>query len=304
MSSRKITLIAAIVIVIVACVVAGYMYLQLSYAETKLTFLNMNLSSTTEELKAAEEKLIDLNTKLLDTTEKLSATEKKLASLNTSLSVTTEKLTVTEERNTQLQSSLRDEQIEKSRLETLLLDTNTSLSKVSQELVVKQAELAKSLDELQTAREQIEAMDKNMALMEKNITTLEKEVALKDEKVSSLSKVLTRLDNDRKLLIQLRMKVPETRNETHDYWSDVRNLSVQSDPSLGFSVDAIIANIDGYYDWLETMPGADSTITEYCMWLFTYPPEAYEYDQAVSDFRGEVYLTVINHIRTAVDLIS
>ena len=247
----------------------------------------------------------------------------RLANLSTCLSSTEEELSAAIEKIERLQSDLRDLQIEKSRLEALLSTANASLLEAKQEIAAKKAELEGALEDLRSARgqitnlnekivglnekivglnEKITELNKEIAAKDREIVLRDKEIALRDERTSSAKKAMLRLDDDRKLLVYMRMELPDERQEAIDYWNTVKNLSIRSDPSLGPSVDAIIANIDAYFNWYDARP-TDATQEEWLMWILEYSREAYRYDLAIRNFRREAFLVIIVHIDTAVDLL-
>lgn len=235
------------------------------------------------------------------------------------------------------QPRLADVQIEKSRLEVLLSTTNASLSEALRDLADKEvelagkeaeledkkAELAGLLKDLQSARERIATLEKEIAVMnvtlqgeiavmnatvaaqEGKIAALEEEISTREEKISKIEKAAFKLDNDGKLLIYLRMELPETRQDALNYWEYVKNISVSSDARLGPLVDKIIFYIDSYFDWFERLPSPDAPQEEWDAWLLEYyRTDAVEYGLAIDEFTKEVYLVIVTHIKEAVELVG
>jgi len=68
---------------------------------------------------------------------------------------------------------------------------------------------------------------------------------------SSLQGMIPALNQDRLLLIELRKDLPETRSTAGLYLSQLKELGVSSDTSLGPKVDRIIRLLPTYFDWYE-----------------------------------------------------
>jgi len=201
-----------------------------------------------------------------------------------------EQLSSAEERITELEEELRNNEAERIRLETLLSTLNANLTHLSRKLLEREAELGEALRELESAKEEI--------------LSLRGERDLGEAKISDLREILSKLEKDRILLVYLRMDLPDTRQLAHEHWSIVKEIAIQSDPSLGPKVDTIIAYIDAYFDWIETQPEANASMEEYANWLFTAPPGVFEYDDAVDAFYKDALLVVIMDIKIAVDILD
>jgi uncharacterized membrane-anchored protein YhcB (DUF1043 family) len=127
---------------------------------------------------------------------------------------------------------------------------------------------------------------------------------------SSLSKldqalsVLDTLQNDRILLSWMNRDLPGTREGDREFWNETRALAAKSEPSLVFTVDRILDNLDIYYDWQERFPNPAGNTREdlinwcplFIDWLFAQPPGADQYNQYVNQLREEILLVVISHI--------
>jgi len=167
-------------------------------------------------------------------------------------------------------------------------------------LTITEAELGHTLQELQSTEGELSTTQANLESTTDQLKRL-------DLTLTQVKQILPKLENDRLLLIELRRNLPETRMEARGYWNFVKQLAVSADPTLGPDVDRIIALIDPYFDWLETMPGEDATDAEIFDWAFYdyfYVHEAYLYSEAIDFFKDAVLHMVIDHIDVALELIS
>lgn len=229
----------------------------------------------------------------------------RLESLNRNLSETLEDLSRAEGQITQLQSELTDTRIEKSNLEDMLSRTNATLSETMQELSVKKEELKKALEELSSIKDELAVMNEKIAVKESQIAIMSDKISIMEEKISKIEKTISKLENDRKLLIYLRIEMPETREDTFEYWQTIKNASIASDARLGPLVDEIMLYIDAYFDWLDKQPSPEASDEEWCIWLFErFLPPVIEYDRAINRFTKEVYLVIITHIELVTELTS
>ncbi len=201
------------------------------------------------------------------------------------------------------------------------------------ELKIKESELAQSqtiVNDLQsqaTSNElENESMSQKISSLNNELNVLENQ--LQDNKIqlsdsilraeiseSELSKLNSRLDyitvtiekfeNDKLLLVELRKKIPSSRNEAHDHWGRVKDIAVISDPTLGPKIDKVISMIDAYYDWLDDQPGVNSTDTEFFNWIVEGNISgAINYTAEIGQFQNDALLAVIIRMDAAISIIS
>lgn len=204
-----------------------------------------------------------------------------------------------------LEENLSKSMVERKALERMVSKLNSSLSEALAELEGKKMRVEELVSELNAVREQNRRMAKNYSMIEAELKVKSEMLRLAENKLSKIEKIILSLEKDRKLLIQLRMDVPEEKEEVLRYWRKVKNLSIQLDPSLGPMVDRIIESVDPYFEWVEKQPEVNASLEEWGRWFLDYyVTGANAYGEAIGDFLKEVYLAIINHIRVAVELIS
>jgi len=119
-----------------------------------------------------------------------------------------------------------------------------------------------------------------------------------DEKISKLSKAVEKLKDDKELLLTLRARVPEAREDAERFWNDTRELIERIDPNMIPMIDEILYYLDSYFDWVEAAPPENATEEEVCEWIFNYTMnfEAQQYGRAIEDFRSAAYNLIISHL--------
>jgi len=205
------------------------------------------------------------------------------------------------------EESLAVTQANLDKTQMLLLATKTNLTKSEAELKEALQKLQSTMGELSTTQANLKSTKEELSTTQANLKFTSDQVKSLNGTLTQVKRIVSKLDNDRLLLIELRKDLPETRAEAKDYWSNVKRLAVKSDPALGPSVDKIIVQIDAYFDWIEAMPGGDATSEEILIWLideYFYVYAAYRYSDAIEAFQKEALLVVVTHIDIAVELIS
>lgn len=192
----------------------------------------------------------------------------------------------------QLTTEKEDLTAEKTSLQRTLSSTEASLESALEDLSSKVDELERTLEELQST--------------EADLDSARNQIRDLNGTVTQVKKIMAKLDYDRLLLIELRKDLPETREATRTYWDNVKSIAVESDPSLGPSVDKVIVLMGNYFDWLDRMPLENATMEEWWAWLIDdwFMSGAADYIDAIDAFANEALLVVINHIGTAVELVS
>ncbi len=99
------------------------------------------------------------------------------------------------------------------------------------------------------------------------------------------------LNQDRLLLIELRKDLPDTRDSANLYLTQLKELGVESDPSLGPKVDRIIRLLPTYFDWYEQeYPSLGEAMEAYVN------SGAVDFDTAYRDFEKDALHVVIKRL--------
>ncbi|GBC69257.1 hypothetical protein HRbin01_00953 [archaeon HR01] len=209
-------------------------------------------------------------------------------------------------------------QVEVNRLTAEIESRDGEISSLNSQVVQLRNEVSRLSTDLESERDTALALQKTiegyrlriggLENMVSNLTSrLEQVVSqntLTGSKLEEVKNALEILKNDRILLSWIRTSPPGTREGDRGYWNETRALAINSNPSLAFSVDRILANLDLYYDWQERFPNpAGNTrqdFLDWCPlfvdWLFEQPAGVDQYGAAIQDFREEVFLVVISHL--------
>lgn len=183
-----------------------------------------------------------------------------------------------------LNSKLEELRDKSTRIEILYASANATLTSTAQQLKAKENELASALATLRTAQSETEAVK---------------------QKLEMVRRALAKIDADRALLVDLRREVPDRREDARSFWQDVRGRAVVSDSTLGAAVDRILDGLDTYFDWIDVQPGVGTTPEEYGRWLFKAAAAgAFDYLEAIDDFRSDALLVAIIHIEQAAGLFA
>lgn len=204
----------------------------------------------------------------------------RVSELEDTVTKSLEKISASEVRIGQLESGKMTAELERTKLETLLSAADKRLAESVKDLEAKKSELEKAQTDVSSAKEKIVGLEK---------------------KIASLKESTIRLDADKKLMLELRKDPPFDRAAATQFWKDLRSLAVQSDPSLGPTVDSVIINVNGYFSWIESNPGLSRGLLAFCNWIITAPAEAFLYGSSISTLQRSVLLVVVTHITTAIE---
>ena len=110
------------------------------------------------------------------------------------------------------------------------------------------------------------------------------------------------VEKHRLLLVEMRRDIPVTREDARDYWSNLKSIAADADPSLVTPIDRIILRIDNYFDWDERQPSLQVSVDdEYLAWLESYGLSgASEYSAYVDVFTKDAMLAIINQLDSIV----
>ena len=189
-----------------------------------------------------------------------------------------------------------------------------------EELLAAQGDLKQQLAEAQAtiggletavAEERAGAQRAKAAVQEANILVAQRDerIAELEEKAAEISTLQDRLslyesalepvDPDRLLLIELRKDPPGDREAAREYWENVKELAVQSDPSLGPKADRVLRLIPTYFDYIEAAGEAQT-----CEGIFDayFTSGVIDYFSVESDFERDLYLVLINRLDSLIVL--
>ena len=146
-----------------------------------------------------------------------------------------------------------------------------------------EAELSKALDGLRSNQTEVANLQQRLELIQRSIS---------------------RLDNDRILLADLRRDVPTTRDEAKSFWEGVKSRAVKVDSTLGVSVEDILSKLDNWFIWLARLNNA-TTFEEFGrLYVDAVNAGAFDYFDAITKFQQDALLTVIVHLDQVVTLLT
>lgn len=110
-----------------------------------------------------------------------------------------------------------------------------------------------------------------------------------------IERFLAGAEADRRLLSELRKRVPDSRTEAEIFLARLKELAERADPvRLAPRANRVLEQATIYYDWLETeFETAEEEIYEY------YIGGAQGFSRALEEFENAVLLTAMNRLDTA-----
>lgn len=207
----------------------------------------------------------------------------------------------------QLQPRVEDLRANLAKTEDRLSVTQANLDKTQMLLSATKTNLTRSETELKNTLQSLQSTKEELSTTQANLKSTTDQLNRLTSTLNQVKKIVTNMDADRLLLIELRTEPPDTRVGARASWTNVKRLAVNADPALGPSVDKILAQIDAYFNWLDAMPSLNATSDKILKWLIDDYYDvyfAYRYDEAIAIFKDEVTRMVITHIDMANDLIS
>ncbi len=210
----------------------------------------------------------------------LSSSAEQVTDLEKNLQQTNQELSTAKDATEDLRVRLGDAQRDKERAESLLATADTKLSEALRDLDAKKVELKNAQDQLQLEKDRYGKLSRQMSTVEKS---------------------LDQLKNDKLLLAELRKEMPETLEESRQYWINLRNVAVNVDSSLGGKVDKILANLDSYFNWLDKAPNQGASYDEWGRWFLNVPRAVVDFNIAANDFLNDSYFIMIRDIDAALD---
>jgi septation ring formation regulator EzrA len=203
------------------------------------------------------------------------------------------------ERIRQLEAELASKQSELNsalnnvdRLEALLSETKRMLSESEERLAALQTTLSSELENLRRSNSDLS----------RRLSSVEARMQRVETQVRTVSQAIP-------ILNQLRgvEALGPDRNATMNYWLDIKGLVASFEPALTPSVDRVINNVNGlfdYYDWIERYPGENASAEEIVQWLLSLPPSYQQYVEAVNQFIDELLTSLASKLSALRDSIS
>ncbi|MCS7145557.1 MAG: hypothetical protein RMJ28_03535 [Nitrososphaerota archaeon] len=178
------------------------------------------------------------------------------------------------------------------RLEALLSETKRLLSESEERVAGLQASLS---DELESLRRSSAELSRRMSEIESRMQRVETQVNVVSRSIPILNQLrgVNRLGPD--------------RNATLNYWLDVKGLVASFDPALTPSVDRVINNLEGlfdYFEWVESYPGEGASADSIVRWIQALPPSYQQYTDAVNQFVDEFLTSVASKLSALRDSLS
>ena len=183
-------------------------------------------------------------------------------------------------------------------LQTSLSRAQSTIDQLNSERVNLRAEL-NSTDVL------LAATQTQLSQTEANLRQNQTELAKVHAKLGLLQNATSKLQVDKILLGDLRKDTPTTRAEAKSFWEGVKNRAINADPSLGVSVDNILATLDKYYiDWV--YPAGNATTSQQIgqILLNASGNGAFDYLNNITMFQQDALLTVIISIDLVTTLLT
>ena len=183
-------------------------------------------------------------------------------------------------------------------LQTSLSSAKSTVDRLNSERANLRAKLNSTdvlLAETQTQLSQTEA----------NLRQNQTELVKVHAKLGLLQNATSKLEVDKILLGDLRKDIPTTRAEARIFWEGVKNRAINADPSLGVSVDKILATLDKYYaDWV--YPAGNATTSQQIGQILVNASGsgAFDYLDNITKFQQDALLTVIISIDLLTTLLT
>lgn len=182
-----------------------------------------------------------------------------------------------------LQTNLTSSQITINMLEDEREKLESELNSTEAQLNAKEAELGKALSDLRGNQTELIGLQQRLELIQDAIT---------------------RLDNDRILLTDLRRDIPSTREEARTFWQGVKTRAEQVDRTLVISVQDVLDKLDNWFDWVARLNNATTAEEFGVLYVQAFSAGAFDYGDAITKFQQDTLLVVISHIDQVVSLLT
>jgi len=213
-------------------------------------------------------------------------------------------LSLLNEKERSYQALLSEAERSNQRLQAQLAEANNRINQLQSEIQRLQMENQNIGERSRQLTERVASLEERLETLTSQLEDVRRTAGQLSTKLDRVSKILSLLENDRVLLSWIRTDPPGERESARQFWNETRALALKSEPNLAPTVDKILVNLDLYFDWVEKAPQLTSTsredILRWCPlfvdWLLNAPPGVDQYENAIQQFREEVFLTIIAHI--------
>ncbi|MEM3031648.1 MAG: hypothetical protein QW756_01395 [Nitrososphaerota archaeon] len=203
-----------------------------------------------------------------------------------------------------LQTQLQAKENEIGALNAQISQLRNEVSRLSADITSEKSTSANLQENLNQYRELLAGLENRVSSLTSSNEEAMAQAAGAARRLEQAKASLELLKNDRVLLSWLNADRPGTRDGDREYWNETRSLAAKSEPSLAFSVDKILSNLDIYYNWQERFPNPAGNTREdllnwcplFIDWIFSQPAGVDQYNAAIDQFMEEVVLVIISHI--------
>lgn len=185
-----------------------------------------------------------------------------------------------------------------SRLQANATGARSTIGQLSQE---KASLLAK----LNTTEAALSAKETKLSQSLKDLGGNQTQLANIKQKLVTIQNVTQKLNNDRLLLGELRKDTPNHLEDARVYWKGVKAIAVKVDPTLGPTVDAILATIDNYFvSYIYPLRNSTSPDQFGKIFVNAESADAFAYSHAIDKFQTDALLAVTTHLDNLITLSS
>ncbi len=158
-------------------------------------------------------------------------------------------------------------------------------------------ELDRKGTDIESAEETGKDLQQQLNEAQGRIRALEAQIGAEADltaRLDQIREVISPLEQDRLLLVELRKDTPDVLEEAQDYWETIKELAIAADPTLGAKVDRVIRFLPTYFEWFD---GEYSSNCEALQAFFD--TGAVEFGRLSGDLQSDIFLLLINRIDAA-----
>ena len=203
-----------------------------------------------------------------------------------------------------LESKLASSTEELSRVRTLIGSLDSNLARISKDKEELDEILKTVNSTLSVNVRKLESTENDLDSVLSELRQLKIVANESKRRLANFDYLISGLDSDRNILIELRKEVPEIREEAREFWSDLKLKVSSSDPKLAVKIDRILARLDQYFNWIELRPSAGTPQNDFCGWILSAPLGTFDYTDEIDTFEKEMLLVVITRIDATINLAS
>lgn len=178
----------------------------------------------------------------------------------------------------------------------------TSARSTVSRLTEENANLLAKLNSTQAA---LSAKEAELTMSLKDLSGNQTQLATIKQKLATIQDVTQKLNNDRLLLGELRKNIPPSQDDARIYWKGVKTIAVKVDPTLGPSVDQILATLDNYFvSYIYPLRNSTSPDQFGKIFVDAENARAFDYSTAIDTFQADALLTITTHLDNLITLSS